>query len=80
MCMYCGHCAPCTASIDIALVNKYLDLAQAQPELPETVREHYRVLPAKAADCVACGICETNCPFGVRIVERMQEAKKVFGQ
>lgn len=80
MCMYCGHCAPCSAGIDIALVNKYLDLAQAQPELPETVREHYRVLQANAADCVACGICETNCPFGVRIVERMQEAKRVFGE
>ncbi len=26
-CMYCGHCAPCSKKIDIASVNKYLDLA-----------------------------------------------------
>lgn len=77
-CMYCGHCAPCSSGIDIALVNKYLDLAEMQPELPETVREHYRVLKCKASDCIACGICETNCPFDVQIMDRMQQAKAVF--
>ena len=25
-CVYCGHCAPCIVKIDIATVNKYLDL------------------------------------------------------
>lgn len=79
-CMYCGHCAPCTTGIDIAMVNKYLDIAAAQPELPETVREHYRGLKQKAADCIACGNCETNCPFGVQIIERMQQAREVFGE
>ena len=27
-CMYCNHCQPCPAGIDIGLVNKYYDLAQ----------------------------------------------------
>ena len=29
-CTYCGHCKPCPADIDIALVNKYYDLYVAQ--------------------------------------------------
>ncbi len=36
--MYCGHCAPCSQKIDIAAVNKYLDLALIQEVIPETLR------------------------------------------
>lgn len=79
-CMYCGHCAPCTVGIDIATVNKFYDLCQAQGTVPETVREHYKALTVKAGDCVACGACEARCPFGVRIVEHMAKAKDLFGE
>ena len=77
-CTYCGHCAPCPAGIDIAMVNKLLDLAKMQPETPASLREHYNNLSANAADCIACGGCETRCPFGVPVVERMAEAKEAF--
>lgn len=79
-CMYCGHCAPCKEHIDIALVIKLLNLAEAQPEVPETVREHYRALPVKADACSECGVCETRCPFEVKIREQMARARQVFGQ
>ncbi len=79
-CMYCGHCAPCTAGIDIASVNKFADLCEAQHMVPETVREHYNVLSVKAGACVKCGQCEARCPFGVKIVEHMQKAVDIFGE
>ena len=79
-CMYCGHCAPCSKGIDIAMVTKFLNLAKAQGEVPETVREHYAVLKAKATDCIECRACEKRCPFGVEIVNNMRQAKKVFKQ
>ena len=78
-CTYCGHCAPCTAGIDIAMVNKLYDLAAMQPEVPATVRAHYQALSTTAADCIACGGCETRCPFGVPVVERMEKAKALLG-
>ncbi|MCH5320241.1 MAG: aldo/keto reductase [Eubacterium sp.] len=77
-CMYCGHCAPCPKGIDIAMVTKFLNLAKAQGEVPETVREHYAVLKAKATDCIECRACEKRCPFGVEIVNNMRQAKKIF--
>ena len=40
-CTYCGHCAPCPSGIDIALVNKFYDLATMQDEVPAGVRAHY---------------------------------------
>lgn len=78
-CMYCGHCAPCTAGIDIAAVNKFADLCEIQGKVPDTVREHYAVMPAKAGNCVQCGQCESRCPFGVKIIEHMKKAQTIFG-
>lgn len=54
-CMYCGHCAPCSAGIDIATVHKFHNLAVAQGEIPETVREHYAALTHHASECIGCG-------------------------
>ena len=78
-CMYCGHCAPCPKGIGVADVTKFLNLARAQGGVPETVREHYAALQAKAGDCIACGACEKRCPFGVKIIENMRAAKATFG-
>lgn len=88
-CMYCNHCAPCREYIDIAMVNKFLNLAKAQGVkagdettyglIPETVREHYKVLDHHAIECVKCGACEMRCPFGVKIRAAMDEAVQVFG-
>ncbi len=77
-CMYCGHCAPCPKGIDIASVTKFLNLAKAQGEIPETVFQHYMALDVKAGDCIACGACEKRCPFGVSIIENMKQAKVLF--
>lgn len=79
-CMYCGHCAPCPKEIDIANVTKFLNLAKAQKALPETLREHYAVLKHHASECIACGACETRCPFHVSIRENMKESVNVFGR
>ena len=78
-CMYCGHCAPCPVGIDVAGVTKFLNLARAQGELPETVREHYAVLPHHGGECISCGACEKRCPFGVPVMENMRRAAEVFG-
>jgi Fe-S oxidoreductase len=32
-----------------------------------------------AVECIKCGICETRCPFGVKVRENMEKAKSVFG-
>ena len=29
ICVYCNHCQPCPAGLDVGLINKYYDLAQA---------------------------------------------------
>lgn len=77
-CTYCGHCQPCAVGIDIATVNKFADLALIQDEVPQSIREHYLALDKNAADCIGCGMCEPNCPFGVKIAARMEETAQLF--
>ena len=79
-CMYCSHCAPCPKKIDVASVTRFLNLARAQKEMPETVREHYEVLEHHAGECIHCGCCETRCPFEVPIMENMAAAAEIFGK
>lgn len=79
-CTYCGHCSPCPKGIDIALVNKLSDLAKMQSEVPDSLRGHYDALDAHAGDCIACRACETRCPFGVKIADRMKDTAGMFGR
>ena len=79
-CTYCGHCLPCPKRIDIATVNKFYDLAVMYDELPDSLREHYRNLPVHADACIQCHACESRCPFGVKIADRMIKANELFQQ
>lgn len=78
-CTYCGHCKPCVVNLDIAMINKFYDLAAMHPEVPATVQSHYELLEHKASECVGCRSCEQRCPFEVKIAERMEKAAEVFG-
>ena len=78
-CMYCSHCAPCPMKISVANVTKFLNLAVSSGAVPETVREHYKVLEAHGSDCIQCGTCEHRCPFGVAIRKNMKKAVEIFG-
>ena len=74
-CVYCNHCQPCPAGIDIGLVNKYYDLAKAGDKLAVG---HYGKLSVKADSCLQCGHCDSRCPFGVKQGARMTEINEYF--
>ena len=78
-CMYCNHCLPCPAHIDVASVNKYLDLVELDKKPADSVRQHYTALENTGSACLACGACETRCPFGVPVTDRMRRAAETFG-
>ena len=74
-CVYCNHCQPCPAGIDIGLVNKYYDLALAGDRI---AANHYDKLGVKAEACLQCGHCENRCPFGVTQMSRMRSIADYF--
>jgi hypothetical protein len=75
-CVYCSHCLPCPAGIDIASVSKYLDIARLDTKnIPPSVKSHYMNLLHKGCECTKCGSCEERCPFDVPVIENMREAE-----
>lgn len=76
-CVYCNHCHPCPAGLDIALINKYYDLAKAGDSMAVG---HYQKLEKNASDCIRCGHCNRRCPFHVDQMSRMQEIDAYFQQ
>ena len=61
-CVYCNHCQPCLAGIDIGIVNKYYDLSLAGDKM---AHNYYDKLKVKADACLKCGHCDKRCPFKV---------------
>jgi predicted aldo/keto reductase-like oxidoreductase len=57
-----------------------LDLALIQEDVPETLKNHYDLLEHHANECIECGLCVKNCPFGVDIIVKMKQAVKLFGK
>ena len=76
-CVYCNHCQPCPAGLDVGLINKYYDLALAGDDL---AKSHYASLNKKAKDCIQCGHCDSRCPFHVSQMERMEKIREYFGE
>ena len=75
-CVYCNHCQPCPAGLDIGLINKYYDLSMAGDAL---AKDHYVNLAVKASDCLSCGHCDRRCPFHVEQQARMAKIAEYFG-
>ena len=76
-CVYCNHCRPCPAGLNIGLINKYYDLAKIGDSM---AADHYEKLPKHASDCIGCGHCDRRCPFQVAQSGRMREIAGYFGK
>jgi hypothetical protein len=75
-CVYCTHCLPCPADINIAETSRLLD--KGREGVGKKLREAYRALPVPASACQECGDCEERCPFDVPVCDRMRWAVAMF--
>ena len=73
-CVYCNHCLPCPAEIDVGQTIRLFEMAQQGYD----AHSAYRTMTANASDCTKCGACEARCPFGVEAVEKMAQAVSLF--
>lgn len=76
-CVYCNHCQPCPAGLNVGLINKYYDLSLAGDTM---AADHYAKLEKHASDCISCGHCDRRCPFQVNQSEKMGRIAEYFHQ
>jgi hypothetical protein len=69
-CVYCNHCLPCPAEIDIAAVMKTVD--EFAKATNWQLHSGEATLREKVDECIECGACEERCPFGVPIISRLR--------
>jgi Predicted oxidoreductases of the aldo/keto reductase family len=70
-CLYCSHCLPCSADINITKINKLIDSFKNQAKSnTNTLFYEYGLLDVKASSCIECGDCIKRCPFQVHIIEK----------
>ncbi|MGI6368661.1 MAG: aldo/keto reductase [Anaerolineae bacterium] len=75
-CVYCNHCLPCPVGITVGNVNRLGDLAAHN--LTDALREAYAALDLNASDCIQCGTCEDACPFGVAVIDKMEQTAALY--
>ncbi len=75
-CVYCNHCLPCPAAIDVGQTTHLLDLADGNPTLE--LRAAYAKLSSPASACTGCGACQERCPFGVDVMANLARAAALF--
>lgn len=76
-CMYCNHCLPCPAELDIAQITRLLDRFE---EGDASAKEAYRQLEKRADLCIACQSCVTQCPFHIDAPGNMKRAQALLGK
>lgn len=92
-CVYCNHCLPCPAEIDIGRTIRMLDKALQDVDTYKAIREkinfYYpgrirstRIISkdhsVNASACTECGVCMERCPFEVDVISKMKQAEQIL--
>jgi len=75
-CVYCDHCLPCPAGINVGEALRLL--ATAQELGRRAASAQYYALPVKASECTECGLCVERCPFKVDVISKLREAVELL--
>ncbi|MGD9781790.1 MAG: aldo/keto reductase [Kiritimatiellia bacterium] len=76
MCTGCGYCLPCPQGIPIPRymdVHNLMQLKATDDEIRARLKYHWDMTPAKAAECVECGLCESRCTQHLPIIARLKK-------
>lgn len=78
-CRRCGYCAPCPQKIDIPSAFLFSGYKERY-NLSKWAEERYASMPAKAKDCIECGVCETRCPYDLPIRKMLKKVRITFNE
>jgi uncharacterized protein len=81
-CMMCDECrGACPRGIEVSTILRCGDYYHGQMRDADTALATYSAIPAERRDtavCRLCARCETACPNGIGIVDRLEAARLLF--
>ena len=75
MCTGCGYCLPCPRNVPIPQymdTHNHIQLGADPDAARARLKYHWELTPQQAADCIACGLCETRCTQRLPIIQRLR--------
>ena len=78
-CRRCNYCSPCTVGINIYSVLLF-EGYYTRYNLKDWASDRYNALDKYASECIGCGVCETRCPYGLPIRQKLKKAAEIFGK
>lgn len=76
-CRRCGYCKPCSVGIDIPTCF-ILEGYDERYQLKEWAKSRYDQMKVPASSCIECHLCETRCPYQLKIVNKLKEVVQRF--
>ena len=79
-CHMCGQCRDnCPSGIETTAILRYLAYHEGYNKVQAAKSAYAQLKPeSKASFCQNCGQCEQNCPYGVAVRKRIQEAHNIL--
>ena len=76
-CRRCEYCSPCPRGVDIV---KMMTLESMAKRLPGEAFQGKKMRGAAESveNCTECGICETKCPYNLKIRDRIKEGALLY--
>ena len=76
-CRRCEYCSPCPHGVDIVKMMTFESMVK---RLPGEVFQGKKIQEAAESveKCIECGICETKCPYNLKIRDRIKEGALLY--
>ena len=76
-CRRCDYCQPCSEGIPISMVTNFTGFLRRMP--PQRLFSGWiSAGMEKASSCSKCGDCEPRCPYGLPIMEMVEENAALY--
>ena len=76
-CRRCEYCSPCPQAVSIVKMMTLDSMVKRLP-LEKILGKKTKAAAASVDNCIDCGICETKCPYNLKIRDRIKEGAALY--
>ncbi|MCL2717457.1 MAG: aldo/keto reductase [Lachnospiraceae bacterium] len=78
-CRRCQYCEPCPNNISISAILRIIKYYEDY-DLPDWAKEQYKEIEKNYLNCSRCYICESKCPYDLKIVNELERIHNIISK